>query len=71
MDGAVVYITLARMQGITHNVVQARPDLCVRVFHIRSVKTYRQRLKNWMAYFHGAASKYLLNYLGWRHVPEC
>ncbi len=28
------------------------------------------RLKNWMARFHGVATKYLANYLGWRRMLE-
>ena len=39
-------------------------------FHIQNVNAYHSRLKNWMARFHGVATKYLVNYLGWRRMLE-
>jgi hypothetical protein len=38
--------------------------------HIQNVNTCRGRLKGWMASFHGVATKYLPNYLGWRCFLE-
>ncbi len=35
-------------------------------FHIQNVNAYHGRLKGWMSRFHGVATKYLPNYLGWR-----
>lgn len=70
-DGAAVYAAFARRQGITHQVVQAKPGLRVRgAFHIQNVNAYHCRLKGWMARFHGVATKYLVNYLGWRRMLE-
>jgi hypothetical protein len=40
------------------------------VYHIQNVNTYDSRLKNWMMWFHGVATKYLNNYLGWRRGIE-
>jgi hypothetical protein len=34
------------------------------------VNAYHGRLKGWMARFHGVATKYLPNYLGWRRFLE-
>jgi hypothetical protein len=39
-------------------------------FHIHNVNDYDSRLKTWMARFHGIATKYLPNYLGWRRYME-
>lgn len=71
-DGAAVYAAFARRCGITHRVVHARPGQRVResAFHIQNVNAYHSRLKNWMARFHGVATKYLVNYLGWRRMLE-
>lgn len=71
-DGASVYAAFARDCGITHQVVQAKPGRRIRggAFHIQNVNAYHSRLKNWMARFHGVATKYLVNYLGWRRMLE-
>jgi hypothetical protein len=39
-------------------------------FHIQNANVYHSRLKGWMARFHGVATKYLPNYLGWRRCLE-
>jgi hypothetical protein len=36
------------------------------VYHIQNVNVCDSRLKQWMGRFHGVATKYLENYLGWR-----
>ena len=71
-DGASVYAAFARNCGITHRVVHAKPGQRVRegAFHIQNVNAYHSRLKNWMIRFHGVATKYLVNYLGWRRMLE-
>lgn len=71
-DGAGVYARFARQNGITHKVVHAKPGQRVRngAFHIQNVNAYHSRLKNWMARFHGVATKYLPHYLGWRRMLE-
>jgi len=40
------------------------------IFHIQNVNGYHHRLKEWIARFHGVATKYLPNYLGWRRMYE-
>ena len=71
-DGAAVYAAFARTSGITHKVVQAKPGLRVKeaAFHIQNVNAYHSRLKCWMARFHGVATRYLVNYQGWRRMLE-
>lgn len=71
-DGAAVYASFARSQGITHQVVHSRSGQRVRqgAFHIQNVNAYHSRLKSWMARFHGVATRYLPNYLGWRRMLE-
>ena len=34
--------------------------------HVQNVNAYHSRFKQWLGRFHGVASKYLPNYLGWR-----
>ncbi|MEH6389714.1 MAG: IS1595 family transposase [Pseudomonas profundi] len=71
-DGASVYAIFARRYGVTHKVIHAKPRQRVReaAFHIQNVNAYHSRLKKWMVRFHGVATKYLVNYLGWRRMLE-
>lgn len=71
-DGAAVYAAFARSSGITHKVVHARSGARIQeaAFHIQNVNAYHSRLKGWMVRFHGVATKYLANYLGWRRMLE-
>ena len=39
-------------------------------FHIQKMVVFDRRLKTWMVRFHGVATKYLPNYLGWRQCLE-
>jgi len=36
------------------------------IFHIQNVNAYHSRFKGWMERFHGVATRYLRNDLGWR-----
>ena len=70
-DGAGVYASFGRRQGITHQVVHNRPgERVVGAYHIQHVNGYHRRLKEWMGRFHGVATHYLRNYLGWRRMLE-
>lgn len=40
------------------------------MYHIQNVNAYDSRLKQWMQRFHGVATRYLENYLGWRRLIE-
>ncbi|MHB1934662.1 MAG: IS1595 family transposase [Leptospirillum sp.] len=71
-DGALAYKAVAREYGIPHQPVNLRQKQRVRqkVFHVQNVNAYSSRLKEWMRRFHGVATKYLPNYLGWRRMLE-
>lgn len=71
-DSAGVYAAFARATGIAHRPlnIQHGPRVVEGVFHIQNVNAYDSRLKGWMRRFHGVATKYLDNYLGWRRMLE-
>lgn len=71
-DGAAVYAVFARETQITHEVIKAQRGQRVKAgaFHIQNVNAYHSRLKEWMRRFHGVATRYLENYLGWRRMLE-
>lgn len=61
-----------RVAGIVHRTINVRRGVRVvdGVFHIQNVNAYDSRLKGWMRRFHGVATRYLENYLGWRRLIE-
>lgn len=69
-DGARVYRTVAR--DLVHRAINVQQGIRVidGAFHIQNVNAYDSRLKQWMGRFHGVATKYLENYLGWRRMLE-
>ena len=70
-DSAAVYHSVARAAGITHRRLNLRQRRRTDgAFHIQNVNAYDSRLKDWMGRFHGVATKYLPNYLGWRRLLE-
>ena len=71
-DGAAIYQKVARTMGLTHWAVNVKKGIRVvdGAFHIQNVNAYDSRLKQWMTRFHGVATKYLENYLGWRRMIE-
>ncbi len=71
-DGARVYQTVARTLGLTHRAINVQQGIRIidGAFHIQNVNAYDSRLKQWMGRFHGVATKYLENYLGWRRMLE-
>lgn len=71
-DSAGVYAVFARTVGITHRQINIRQGRRVveGAFHIQNVNAYDSRLKGWMRRFHGVATKYLEDYLGWRRMLE-
>ena len=65
-DGAGVYASFSKVQGVTLQVIHSQPGQCVAgAFHIQHV----HRLKEWMVRFHGVAPHYLKNYLVWLRMP--
>lgn len=71
-DGAAIYSATARTYALPHQSVNlsAGEHARQRVFHIQHVNAYDSRLKAWMQRFHGVATRYLPNYLGWRRLLE-
>jgi transposase-like protein len=71
-DGGAVYRAVASKLGVTHRPVNRAAGVRViaGVYHIQNVNAYDSRLKLWMRRFHGVATKYLENYLGWRRWLE-
>ena len=71
-DGAAAYRAVAKAADIPHESVNLAAGIRVKqhVFHIQHVNAYDARLKQWMDRFHGVATKYLPNYLGWRRLLE-
>jgi transposase-like protein len=71
-DGGSVYRSVARDLGMTHRPINLSAGIRViaGVYHIQNVNAYDSRLKQWMRRFHGVATKYLENYLGWRRWLE-
>jgi transposase-like protein len=71
-DGSQVFKAVARKLAITHRPVNLAAGIRViaNVYHVQNVNAYDSRLKQWMARFHGVATKYLENYLGWRRLLE-
>ena len=71
-DGAKSLAAVAREMGITHRPVNlaAGQRVIAGVYHVQNVNAYDSRLKEWMHRFHGVATRYLGNYLGWRRLIE-
>lgn len=62
----------AREMGITHRPINLAAGIRVvaKVYHVQNVNAYDSRLKEWMRRFHGIATHYLANYLGWRRFID-
>jgi transposase-like protein len=71
-DSAGVYKAFAKATGILHRAINVQQGhrVLAGAFHIQNVNAYDSRLKNWIRRFHGVATKYLDNYLGWRRMLE-
>ena len=70
-DGHPAYPVFAREIGILHAAVNVRAGIRVRgTVHVQNVNAYHSRLRGWLSAFHGAATRYLPNYLGWRWILD-
>ena len=71
-DGGASLRGAARQAGIAHRALNLSAGIRVLAgaYHIQNVNAYDSRLKGWMKRFHGVATKYLKNYLGWRRGLE-
>jgi len=66
-DGHPAYSAFARDAGLSHAFVSLRAGERVRgAVHVQNVNGYHRRFRQWLARFHGVASRYLPHYLGWR-----
>ena len=70
-DGHAAYPAFASEAGISHQAVNLRAGIRVRgAVHVQNVHAYHSRLRGWLQRFHGIASRYLPNYLGWRWLLD-
>jgi transposase-like protein len=66
-DGHPAYPAFARKAGVSHRAVNLSAGMRVAgALHVQNVNAYHSRFKEWLRRFHGVASRYLPNYLGWR-----
>lgn len=70
-DSNAAYRYFAREAGITHQAVNLRAGVRVKgALHVQNVNAYHSRFRGWLHHFHGVATHYLPNYLGWRWVLD-
>lgn len=70
-DANAAYHYFARDTGISHQSVNVSAGQRVRgAIHIQNVNAYHSRYKGWMSRFHGVATHYLPNYLGWHWAVD-
>jgi transposase-like protein len=70
-DSNAAYHYFALEAGITHETVNLRAGVRVRgAIHVQNVNAYHSRFRLWMSRFHGVATHYLPNYLGWRRALD-
>jgi transposase-like protein len=74
-DANAAYRAFSRRHGIAHQYVNLRAGERVRrssegAIHVQNVNSYHHRLRDWLMRFHGVASRYLPNYLGWRRALD-
>jgi transposase-like protein len=66
-DSHPAYRAFSLEAGITHRAVNLSARVRVAgALHVQNVNAYHSRFKEWLGRFHGVASRYLPNYLGWR-----
>ena len=65
-DGNPTYRYFAQDADISHDSINLSAGIRVKgAIHIQNVNAYHSRLKLWVNRFHGVATHYLDNYLGW------
>ena len=74
-DANAAYRSFSRCHGIAHQSVNLRAGERTRrssegAIHVQNVNAYHRRLRDWLMRFHGVASRYLPNYLGWRRALD-
>jgi transposase-like protein len=70
-DGHPAYRAFAREAGIRHRALNLSAGVRVAgALHVQNVNAYHSRFKQWLRRFHGVATRYLPNYLGWRWAVD-
>ena len=70
-DGNVTYRYFAAEAGLSHESVNLSAGVRVKgAYHVQNVNAYHSRLHQWLDRFHGVATHYLPNYLGWRRALD-
>lgn len=70
-DGSAAMAAAAHELHLHHEAVNLRAGEHVRgPWHIQNINAHHGRLKSWIARFHGVATSYLTNYLGWFRVLD-
>ena len=65
-DGNNIYKAFAKHFNFEHKPVNISAGKHTNgTYHIQNVNSYDSRMKTWFKRFHGIATKYLKNYLGW------
>jgi hypothetical protein len=71
-DGNPTYGAFCKAEKVSHEIINMSQDqrIIKGAFHIQNVNVYHHRFKSWLDRFHGVATKYLPNYLGWCRVMD-
>ena len=70
-DANPIYTAFCESESISHEAVNLSQHQRVKgAYHVQNVNAYHSRFKWWLERFHGVATKYLPNYLGWRRAFE-
>ena len=70
-DGHPAYPGFARQHGVAHQAVNQSAGARVRgQWHVQNVNVYHSRFRQWLRRFHGVATRYLANYLGWHWAVD-
>lgn len=70
-DANASYRYFAQDAGISHESVNLSAGKRTKgAFHVQNVNGHHSRLRKWIERFHGVATHYLPNYLGWRRVLD-
>ena len=71
-DSNPSYEAFCKAENITHEAVNLSQGQRVvkGAYHVQNVNAYHSRFKSWLDHFHGVATKYLPNYLGWCRVMD-
>ena len=70
-DSNAAYRYFAREAEISYESINVHAKQRVRgAIHVQNVNAYHSRCRQWLRRFHGVATHYLANYLGWRWVLD-